>query len=155
MENQGYPFEYPLATLADFRSRLRFISESTENILAILGLEERISEGLVSDLSPDQCQLLALRISALFEARESIMYLRSRYLDAMERSDPSAMDNWRDLLHKAYHMQFLSALAMLTAPEPDGFLRTLFHPSLKEADRFVAQVRSEVCEHLKGMGLDL
>ena len=150
-----FPFEYPFGVLVDFNARLRVLSDSEENILRILDLEERISEGLVWRLEKERCELLILRILNLLQARNSLIFLRSRYSDAADRQDTTAMENWRDLLRKAYHTQFLPALAMLTAPEPDGFRRTLFHPSLKEADRYVAMVRSQARGYLSGIGLDV
>lgn len=156
MGSVDHPFEYPLEDWADLHARIRRVSGSQEDILESIGLKKRVSESLLCDMPEDRRDLFASRATAVFEARNVIKYLKSRHDEARERSDEGAMEQWKDLLRKTYHMQFLPALAMLTAPEPNGFFKALFHSSRQDAEDYAHSIRTEVHRgYMHGTGLDL
>lgn len=99
--------------------------------------------------------LFASRVTDIFEARNVIVYLKSRYDEAQGIADEQAMAQWRDLLRKAYHMQLIPAVLVLGARGPDGFFKELFHSSREDAYDYLNTIRSEARGYLKGIGLDL
>lgn len=140
---------------ASFEVMLQKESGQQGNVIDSLALRPFFDGVAFEHLRAETGFLLMQRILGIARARDAILYLADRYREASFREDEGAMDQWKDLLRKAYHMQLLPALAMLAAPEPNGFFRALFHSSRQDAEGYVNSVRAEAGEYLKGMGFDL